>query len=380
MKFLQRLGIGLLVGIALCLQSQAQEYLYFNTGSGGAGKLVSANEEKVGMLLEGSKSWNTGRDRVIMAFNQVGNYLIVEDLSKDEAQALEQINSFYNEAGGSKIVNDILIKAAPFEIIACTITSDGDAINYRTTDGNSAAINRDDLLAIIKRDGSHQLLKDATEVVVNLRTNYAKFQQLRTLKKTTPEPFKPTTAPSPQTSVAQAPKPEIEAAAPSKEKKKLTPEEQKLYKARSIAKVTELTKLLNDIVDKTKSKSEKDEAIKEALKIFVPGSQMEVSSVNNPVKLASRSVEDYLTRLSKLNYPKIEITTANLAMVEDFESDDKGNHWGIVTGEQVFDAGVFRDVTKKNYKIKLQPYKKAEKENERNYQVLIGSVSVVVSQ
>ena len=372
MKFLKYISVWLLLCISLWTESSAQEYIYFNTGSKTIGKLVSANEEKIGMLLEGTKSWNTGRDKVAVAFNQIGNYLVIEDLATDETQAVEQINTFYGEEKKG-FVNDILLKAAPFEIIACTIQSEKDAVNYLTLEGKSASISKDDLLGIIRKDGSHQLESEAPEVFLNLRTNYAKIQQLRTLKKTpsiTPKPAPPPPPVTPTQPLAEVVEP--------KSPQKLTPEEQKLYKAKSVDKVKELNRLLNQIVDKSRSQSEKNEAIREALKIFVPGSKMQVSSVKDPTQRTSRSVEDYLVRLSKLNYPKIEITMANLAVVEDFEADDKGNHWGIVTGEQIFDAGVFRDVTKKNYKIKLQPYKKAEKENERNYQILIGDVNVVV--
>src|SRR5690606_31428760 len=126
------------------------------------------------------------------------------------------IQEFYSSATSVKPVNDILFKASPREVIACTISNElEDVINYLTLDGRSASINKDNLFALIRRNGTHEMLRDLPEVADNLSDMKKDFNKSRVQeKKSEPvavTPVKPpvSTTPAPDTTaVAAVPVPE----------------------------------------------------------------------------------------------------------------------------------------------------------------------------
>ena len=125
----------------------------------------------------------------------------------------------------------------------------------------------------------------------------------------------------------------------------------------------------------------KNMAIKKALKMFVKGAKVEVSAVNNTNNKSNRAVEEYLERLSRLNYSKVKVTYAELNFVEDFAPDDQGNFWGMASYVQTFETNSFRDLTPKRQKIKLQQYEKiVDGASEEKFEILLGNISINVSQ
>ncbi len=364
----------------------AQTAFYTSDGTKTSGILLSADENRIKVKLTENNGIErkTSRENILIAFNQAGNYLVIEDISTDESQSEGQITDFYKEKANPDEYHDIIFKAIPFEVIPCTIQSDLESVvNYKLLDGKSATISKENIMAIIKRDGSYELLKEITEVVLNLKTNLVRFRQLRVAKKSASAPA---TIPKPQ---PQAQLPALSPSPPApviaaKVKKNLTPEEQKKYKDRAKAKVEEFSSYLNVIIDTRRSRTEKDIAIKKATKMFIGGSTMEVGAINNPDKTIVRPIEEYLKRLSNLSYSNVKITYSKLVVIDDFEEDpqQKGNYWGMVSGEQLFEAGNVSDVTKKNYKVKLQPYQKLNESTLGSFtelEVLLGNVRVEVN-
>ena len=375
-------------------QAQQEESIYFATGTKVKGKIESADEEKISTILDNGSHYMGLRDKFVIFFNKSGDYLTEKNISKDPAKAQSEIQEFYSSATSVKPVNDILFKASPREVIACTISNElEDVINYLTLDGRSASINKDNLFALIRRNGTHEMLRDLPEVADNLSDMKKDFNKSRVQeKKSEPvavTPVKPpvSTTPVPDTmAVAAVPVPEKKSETeagnePEKEKKRLSSDEQKTYMAKSEDKMLELANLLNSIVDARRSRSEKDIAIQKAVKMFVKDATVEVSAVNNPNNKTKRNVAEYLTRLSRLNYSKVNITYAEINFVQEFEPDDQGNFWGIAEYSQTFATNNFQDVTQKRQKIKLQPYEKTvDGVRQDRFEVLMGNISINVSE
>ncbi|MCE7059221.1 hypothetical protein [Dyadobacter sp. CY343] len=375
-------------------QAQGEESIYFATGTKVKGKIESADDEKISTVLENGSHYVGLRDKFVIFFNKSGDYLTEKNISKDPAKAQIEIQEFYSSATATKPVSDILFKASPREVIACNISNElEDVVNYLTLDGRSASINKDNLFAVIRRNGTHEMLRDLPEVADNLSVMKKDFNKSRIQeKKSEPvaaAPAKPpvSTPSAPETApVAVVPVPEKKSETEieketEREKKRLTTDEQKTYMAKSEDKMLELASLLNSIVDARRSRSEKDMAIQKAVRMFVKDATVEVSAVNNPNNKTKRNVAEYLTRLSRLNYSKVNITYAEINFVQEFEPDDQGNFWGIAEYSQTFSTNNFQDVTQKRQKIKLQPYEKTvDGVRQDRFEVLMGNISINVSE
>lgn len=357
-------------------------YIYLSNGTPiSGGRLVSANDETIEFSYDnGSKTYQ--RARVLIAFNESGHYLVVDNISRDTERAKSEIIDFYNSQT-APLANDIIFKAVPFEIIPCSISYNKDAVNYKTLDGNSATINKDNVLAIINRNGSHEIIKDIAEVAPILGSNLDKFKQAVT----TTTPAKPEPKPEPAPLVVTPPQPVVPDTKPLpvidiSAKPKLTDDEKKEYSNQSTDNILTFKDYLNRIGDKRRSPSEKRQDIVDALELFSPGATIEVTSKNKP---GSRKipVEKYLNNLSNLNYSSVQIEYANLRFVSELNQAPDGNYYGIVRGEQTFkgmDANgkpTYWDVVDKNYKIKVESYNNiVSGKKEVKWKVLLGDVSV----
>ena len=164
----------------------AQQTLYYSSGTSMEGRIVDiegGEEGQIKTLMQGNKPYTSDRKRLLMVFNNVGNYLVIKNISEDASQAKKQVENFYSEKGNATN-NDVLFKGIPQEVIPCKISAVLDeVVNYQTLDGKPASIKKDELLAIIFRDGKHLILKDFEEVVDNLSEMYSDFVRLRNSKK-----------------------------------------------------------------------------------------------------------------------------------------------------------------------------------------------------
>jgi hypothetical protein len=356
-------------------QAPVTEYIYLATGNKVKGKIVSADEDKISAILENGARYTAQRNKFVIFFNKFGGYITEKNLALDSDKAQQQIQAFYKSTTGAVSFNDILFKVKPREVIACTIKNElEDAVNYQTLDGKSASVNKDNLFGIIRRNGTHELMQELPTVVENLTDLNAAFDSLRVIKpqakETRPIPIKSNSTPA-----------LTETAPPPKEKKRLTSEQQKIYKAKSVDKMQELASLLNDIVDSRRSRAEKDIAIQKAAGMFIRDAKVEVSAVNNPNIKTNRDVREYLSRLSRLNYSKVKVTYAEINFIEEFEPDDQGNYWGLASYIQTFVTNAFADLTPKRQRIKLQPYQKiVDGASEDKFEILLGNISINVSQ
>jgi len=391
--------------------------IYLSTGTVISGKLISATDENITFSFEnGSRTLQ--RVRVLIAFNDYGRYLFVNNISNDIEKSKIEIDDFYH-LQTSKLENDIIFKAVPFEIISCKISYERDVVNYINSDGKPGSVNKDNVLAIIRKDGSHEIIRDIIEVAPILGSNIDKFKEIITpvpvvvappVVIVTPKPetieSKPTPPPVVQEPLAPAPvvvappvvavvtpKPETiesrtttppviqEPLAYAETTTKLSYTEKQEYSNQATDNVLTFKDYLNRIGDKGRSPSEKRQDIKDALELFTPDATIEVTSKS---KIGSRKypIAKYLTNLSNLNYSSIEITYANLRFVSELNQAADGNYYGIVRGEQTFKGMVngvikYGDVVDKNYKIKVESYNNIiSGKKEVQWKVLLGDVSV----
>lgn len=360
--------------LALSCASHAQERFYFRNGNAFAMRLVEANDKEIKFLERiGDATIKRGIDRenVVVAFNAHGLFLVIKDLSPDPETSRKSLEKFYNATGPT---TDLLIKSTPIEVIPATIRMENEAINYMTEDNKPASINKNDLVAIIYQDGRHQLLKDAEEAENLLSAaadkvlKYAKPAPKRNIV-----PAKSIAAPQP---VAKEPKQPV-----------LSEEEYKEYRQKSLTKVEQFSDYLQVIVDRGFSMNERDLAIKNALQLFLPETQIEVSSKNRK-GVTKLPLEMYLKRLKMLPYGNVQIKWSQIEYVSELKQEQDGNYYGTIVGNQTFTGYgeknqniLYSDITKKSVRVKLEAYQKeVEGQTKTNWTVLLGNIGVVADE
>lgn len=382
---------------ALSLRLSAQETLYWSNGSSFPFKLVEATESIVKVAeLKGERvvKRSVPRENVLVAFNARGNYLLVSDLPSDPAQASMQIMNFYNAPGPS---NDLLVQTNPLKVIECSISYKSDnVVNYNTPQGSTASINRNELALIIFKNGHHDFILSSADAAALLASAKVQIQKAidqpakkaagqAEVKKVAQAPAaEPAAAQQPAATVAQKPAEPAPAATPQKG---LSEEEVSSYGKKGIKKVDEFVQYLNIISDKNVDPDKKDEAIEQAVKLFLADATIEVSSANRQGK-RKYPVKDYLTRLKLLPYSSTTIAWNEVNYVKELTQASDGNYYGTITGSQTFTGyGVnnqdvmYSDVTQKSVKVKLQSYKKTvDGQQTTNWDILLGNVGISVNQ
>lgn len=379
----------------IAFTTHAQETLYWQNGSSFPFKLVEATESivKVGEM-KGDRlvKRSVPKESVLVAFNAKGNYLLVSDLSSDPAQAAQQIQKFYTGNGPQ---NDLLILANPVKVIECSISYKSEnVINYTTPQGNTASINRNELALIIFKDGSHEFVLPAADAAGALKTAGAAVQKaiMQPAKKTiaVAEPQKviaEVVAEQPVEIPKKVEKVVVDAQPASSPKKGLSEQELGTYSKKGIKKVDEFVQYLNIISDKSIDPDKKDDAIEQAMKLFLTDATIEVSSANKQGK-RKYPVKDYLTRLKLLPYSSTSIAWNEVNYVKDLTQSSDGSYYGTITGSQTFtgygannDDVMYSDVTQKSVKVKLQSYNKTvEGQQTMNWDILLGNVGISVNQ
>ena len=382
-------------------------------------QLVSVTADKVKFTVKRGEvltNYTYGRDNVIMAFTQEGNYLIIKDVSGDFNQADQQLKDFLM-APARTAPTDLLVRRVPLEVLRGLISYESDdVVNYQPASGGAASISKNELLMILYRDGKHQILSDPNEIapiLTELRPqllapNAAPPEPAPApAVATAPEPAPVTPAPvaarpaktapsrpaKPATATPPAPAPTPEpapvmastpAAAPaSGGKLSLNESEYITYRAKAMQRVDEFVSYINIITDKTLTGDDKDRAIDQAVRLFMPGATVAVVSASKPSPPRTLDVRTYLTRLKLLPYTYTKVSWSEVQYVKELTQAPDGNYYGIITGQQTFtgygkaDAVSYSDVTQKNVRVKLQPYQKMiEGQAETNWQVLLGNVGV----
>lgn len=366
-KFPAVLMLAVLLSIITFRSVFAQEKVYFRNGSAVSQRVVEATEKEVKLMeFKGENPIKRAfsREGVVVAFNAQGLFLMIKDLSKDVSISRNQLENFYNAKGPS---TDLLIKSTPVEVITATIRMENQAVNYLNESGKPASINRSELIAIIYQDGRSELLRPADEIEGLLLTAASKIQQV--IK----EYDRKNTAAVPVT-----------VAAKQEGKPALTEVEYKQYRQSSLDKVEQFGGYLQVIADRSFSMNERDLAIKNALELFLPETEIEISSKQRNSK-TTLPLDIYLKRLKMLPYGKVNIEWSEIQFVSELKQEQDGNYYGTIVGSQTFTgygAGgqnvSYSDITKKSVKVKLESYQKqVEGKTRTDWTVMLGKIGVV---
>lgn len=124
----------------------------------------------------------------------------------------------------------------------------------------------------------------------------------------------------------------------------------------ALEKVRDLSKYIKIIGSKDTPWSEANRVIERAEELFAPDAEIGVSSlVTNEVLYYK--VRQYLERLSRLNYDRVEIDWYNIEYVSDLQRQPDGTYVGVITVFQTFKGFdkegrlIYQDKTKKDITV-----------------------------
>ncbi|MDB4303330.1 hypothetical protein N9934_00880 [Desulfosarcina sp.] len=136
----------------------------------------------------------------------------------------------------------------------------------------------------------------------------------------------------------------------------ISPERKQAIDSLALEKVRDLSKYISLIGDKETPFSEANRVIDRAVELFMEGSEMGVSSLYSE-DINYYLVREYLERLMRLNYDKVDIEWYKIEYVSDLERQPDGTYVGVITVFQKFSAYdkegalVYQDVTKKDITV-----------------------------
>jgi hypothetical protein len=371
------------------VRGSGDDVFYFANGNKVQGKITKATDGKVSFdVNKGGNiiSYSFQRDNVLIVFNNRGNYLTIGGLPLEMEAAQKVIDNFNNSAIRASGY-DLLIKAAPLKVIPCRISYESDAIvNYQTSGSGAGSINKNELVGILYQDGRHQFVMEPTEAA-QLLTNASNEVEKYSQKQNTPPPVVATPPPPASTSQSNSQVSSYtppSSALPVAAKPKLSDEEYQAYRTKAMQRVEEFGNYLNIITDKSLEGSEREKAIEQAAKLFLPDATIEVTS---KTKAGSRryKVREYLTRMKLLPYSSAKVEWSEIQYVSELKQATDGNYYGTITGQQTFmgyggNDGkdvMYSDVTQKNVKVKLQSYQKViDGQDVNNWEILLGNIGV----
>jgi len=136
----------------------------------------------------------------------------------------------------------------------------------------------------------------------------------------------------------------------------LSPERKQAIDSLALEKVRDLSKYISLIGDKETPFSEANRVIDRAVELFMEGSEVGVSSLYRD-DINYYPVREYLERLMRLNYSKVDIEWYKIQYVSDLEKQPDGTYVGVITVFQKFSGYdkegdlVYQDVTKKDITV-----------------------------
>jgi hypothetical protein len=348
---------------------RAQDRIWLDNGNPVQAKLSRALDNKLEWVASDGVLRVYNRKRFLVVFSASGQFIVISELNDNPSKAQTQIEAFY-KSPPRNVSQDIIVKSVPLTVLTGTISYESDeVINYLSTDGKAASINKEEVAAVIYKDGRHEILRDVVDVAPLLGQVHKEIEQKeKTLQKDKNE--KPVAVDKKETP------PVIK----EKEKPVLTDSEYKEYSQKGIKRVDEFTSYLRIIGDKSRKSDEKNKAVLQALSLFEPQATIAVSSASGVRKYP---VKDYLNRLKLLPYSKINITWNEVKYISELKQETDGNYYGVIVGQQVFEGYsangkvAYGDVTKKNIRVKLESYQKTiDGKDSVHWEVLLGNIGV----
>ncbi|NQV01073.1 MAG: hypothetical protein HQ542_00365, partial [Bacteroidia bacterium] len=136
----------------------------------------------------------------------------------------------------------------------------------------------------------------------------------------------------------------------------LSPQRKQAIDSLALEKVRDLSKYISIIGNKDTPWSEAQRVIERAVELFMPGSEMGVSSLSRP-EVHYYKIREYFDRLMQLNYDRVVIEWYKIQYVSDLERQPDGTYVGVITVFQRFQGYdkekglVYEDTTKKDITI-----------------------------
>lgn len=131
------------------------------------------------------------------------------------------------------------------------------------------------------------------------------------------------------------------------------------FKRKAKEKVNYFQDYVSLIGDKSTDAETRKFFVEETIKVFVPNSRMQVSSVDRMQKKWLK-MEQYLDRLGKLQYSKVEITAYDSPYISNFRSRGDGTYVAVAsffqkfTGYNAEGQPIYEDYTNKTFEIILK--------------------------
>ena len=138
----------------------------------------------------------------------------------------------------------------------------------------------------------------------------------------------------------------------------ISPQRKQAIDSLALEKVRDLSKYISIIGNKKTPYSEATRVMDRAEELFIPGSEMGVSSLTSK-EVNYYKVRKYFERLMALNYDRVNFKWYDIHYISDLERQPDGRYVGVVTIYQRFegesDDGLkYKDTTKKDITIYVE--------------------------
>ncbi len=136
----------------------------------------------------------------------------------------------------------------------------------------------------------------------------------------------------------------------------LSPERKQAVDSLALEKVRDLSKYIKIVGSKDTPWSEANRVIERAEELFAPDSEIGVSSLTSN-EVVYYKVRQYLERLMRLNYDRVEIDWYKIEYVSDLQRQPDGTYVGVITVFQTFKGFdkegrlIYQDTTKKDITV-----------------------------
>lgn len=136
----------------------------------------------------------------------------------------------------------------------------------------------------------------------------------------------------------------------------LSPERKQAVDSLALEKVRDLSKYIKLVGSKDTPWSEANRVIERAEELFAPDAEIGVSSLSSN-EVMYYKVRQYLERLMRLNYDRVEIDWYKIEYVSDLQRQPDGTYVGVITVFQTFKGYdkegrlVYQDTTKKDITV-----------------------------
>lgn len=136
----------------------------------------------------------------------------------------------------------------------------------------------------------------------------------------------------------------------------LSPERKQAVDSLALEKVRDLSKYIKIVGSKDTPWSEANRVIERAEELFAPDAEIGVSSLTSN-EVMYYKVRQYLERLMRLNYDRVEIDWYKIEYVSDLQRQPDGTYVGVITVFQTFKGYdkegrlIYQDTTKKDITV-----------------------------